>query len=322
MNLIKPAIFLTCLLLAAPMGCKKAEPAAEAEVPFVPAEVVEPEPVNPLVVKFAGEQRLAAFESRDFKQVSQVVLMETLEMQGTGEAGEDDDAFRSHGVSSKVASATQLLDPAYVIRVTDTLVRRLPNQCEERTVRERYNCINEFFAAKLKGALFLDDARVDPKRLEIVLAALDTASDATVLGQPASRAYQHFGAVAVDYAFIYNKMLELRGRDQLLDDYRAAYAKNGDSDGKMVGWYVEYNDKNFAKALQPHEFDASCEAGCDKMIVRQHSSQHFVAVGFWLRRMADGTDKQLYDYLERHIARFDAERHAAFFANAKPVTQH
>jgi hypothetical protein len=208
--------------------------------------------------------------------------------------------------------------------VAERLLNQLAIDCDVPGGRKNTRgCLNAYLSPLAGGVLFLSDGRVDARRLETLLGKIDIQPETPMLGTTAQLVFKHSGQTFVDYAYIYKHMVETYGRDRLKKDYLAARKQHGkpgddtDYNDPMMQWYYKYAEQFDQKIGSNFYLDPAAsdlEQGVrSEGIVAHRSHQLYVPVGFWLRRIADGSDQALYAFMTEQIRRHEPELHEKHF---------
>ena len=152
----------------------------------------------------------------------------------------------------------------------------------------RRDALSTLLATALGRRLYVSEARVDKKALASLLTALWTAPDAPFLGVPAREVYAGSRELVRDAARVYAALRDGPGKAAALKEYKAALARHV---APMQSFY-----RSFAEAHGLAAAAAPVNAG-----------DLTYYTGFWLRRMADGTDADLYKFVTKVLAAYDPE---------------
>ena len=146
---------------------------------------------------------------------------------------------------------------------------------------------NELFKKKYGVDLYAGVGRLDPAGVKVLLKELrGLKREAPMLGTTASKVYGVVGPAVKDYLMMWESIHEKKGREELLmKRYRDALAKRGmvrSEDGRrdMISLY--------------YDLDEELHLGVG---LRQPDYSHTI-LGFWLRRINDGTARELADFLK------------------------
>jgi hypothetical protein len=152
--------------------------------------------------------------------------------------------------------------------------------------------INALLSARLGGALLPEPAKVDPERLGALLTTLSKVDPKTpILGTNAQALYEANRHSIAHYMRV-RAVLSKLGDAKVRKAYAAALSSDPDD---MLTFYQDFtrtHDVTAATGLEPILADAP-----------------YVPVGFWMRRLADGTADAIFSSGLALLATFDpAER--------------
>ena len=157
--------------------------------------------------------------------------------------------------------------------------------------------VNRLLRQHIGGDLLPVDSpgTVDKARLKALIDAMRLAPTDTVLGHKAADVYRLAQPMLADHALNYVALRDRVGRTKALAAYKAALAAEETTwEGDMGRFYERFTKEN---KLPPSDW-----YGAD------------VITGFWMRRMADGTDAMIYKALRDTAQRFDP----ALYKQLKP----
>ncbi len=158
--------------------------------------------------------------------------------------------------------------------------------------------INTLLRKRLGGDLFSTQkpGALDPKAVQTMLQQFDLTPQSPFLGTTAAEVYEKYKAPVRQYALIHDAMTRYIGRKKVRKSYEEAAAKHADGKGgtkyEMVDFYRTYAQEN----------QIASRAG-----IRDDIWSTYVPVGFWMRRIADGSEPALATFLEKNLKTFDPE---------------
>jgi len=153
--------------------------------------------------------------------------------------------------------------------------------------------LSTFLTPRLGGRLYGAEAHVDKKALKKLLAAVWTAPDSLFLGVAARAVYALHRDACRTAAVVYVALRDTVGKPAALAAYKAALARDG---GRKM--YEAYHDLASAHGILAAAAPAS-----------SHEVEYLT--GFWVRRMADGTDGDLFAFLTKVLKAYDPDFHPA-----------
>lgn len=147
---------------------------------------------------------------------------------------------------------------------------------------------NELFKKKYGVDLYAGVGRLSPEGVRVLLEELGKLEkDAPMLGTTASNVYQVVAPAVSDYLILWESIQgDSKRKKKLLKRYRDALAKRGmvrSEDGRrdMVALY--------------YDLDEEMHLG----VGLRHQDYSHTILGFWLRRMNDGTAEELAAFLQK-----------------------
>lgn len=145
-----------------------------------------------------------------------------------------------------------------------------------------------FWSQRLGGELQRPDepTRYDPRLVRRALAESWIDPDAALLGAKASEVYAPFRELVRQYAKVYLVLRREGGRRRFERAYLQALKSKP---GAMITFYRKY--------LVDQRIDIKART--------LNRPGNYVAVGFWMRRMIDGTDGVVFRFLDRLLRAFD-----------------
>ena len=152
---------------------------------------------------------------------------------------------------------------------------------------------NELFKRKYGVDLYEGVGRLSPEGVKVLLGELrGLEGDAAMLEATTSKVYQVLAPAVSDYLTVW-KSLDGKQKKRLLKRYRDALAKRGMVRGEgstrdMIALYYDLDE-----AMHLH------------VGLRNPDYSHTI-LGFWLRRMNDGTAEELATFLEERQAKWGA----------------
>jgi hypothetical protein len=145
-----------------------------------------------------------------------------------------------------------------------------------------------FWSKRLGGELPLPEepTRYDPRLVRRALAESWIEPDADLLGAKAGEVFAPFRELARQYAKVYLVLKREGGRYRFKRAYLLALKSRPD---KMTTFYRKY--------LADRRIDLKART--------LNRTGNYVAVGFWMRRMIDGTDGVVFRFLDRLLRAYD-----------------
>jgi hypothetical protein len=153
----------------------------------------------------------------------------------------------------------------------------------------RRGALAKFLEPRLGGRLYAADGRVDKKALKKLLDGVWIEPDAPLAGLPAREIYALHRGECRAAALVYVALRDGVGKGAALKKYKAALARDAHAMGKF------YRDLAGAPGI----------AGA----ATAETKDPTYLTGFWLRRMADGTDAELFAFLSKVLKAYDPEFH-------------
>ena len=148
---------------------------------------------------------------------------------------------------------------------------------------------------KLVGApLYKAPGVFDPKGVAAILAQTSIVAEGTLLGQPTLKVMAHYKADLEALARTHHALTKARPAGALLKEYKAAAASGQD----LIELYRGMTDR----------YGIAATSG-----LKNQPYQAYTLVGFWVRRMADGTEPQLVEALKRQVQLVDAALYAQLY---------
>lgn len=150
---------------------------------------------------------------------------------------------------------------------------------------------NEFIRIKYDRALFEAPAKLDPKTLSLVLNDLDEIdAHAPMLGHTARQVYQAIAPAVHDYLLVWQTMSTQR--KSMYARYKKALKTRGvlpkgSDDDDMISFYDDLNEGDMPEVEGLHD-----------------DSYVHTIIGFWMRRMDDGTAEELVSFMTRSEQKF------------------
>ncbi len=155
---------------------------------------------------------------------------------------------------------------------------------------------NKLLTPLLGGTLF-DSKRpgaLRPKAVKRLMALAKTIGpDTKLAGTTAAEVYTLYRRPIREYAAVYKALLDKPGRRRIVRAYRKAVKQFANPD-------LVYNDKMlefYSRFAHTHGVGDAAGLGRRWDIA--------IIAGFWMRRMADGTDKMLWSTLQDRLSAFD-----------------
>lgn len=151
--------------------------------------------------------------------------------------------------------------------------------------------INVLLRRHAGGGLFAAAGRLNRASTRRLLRAFEKNLEDEFLGVPLDQAYPVFAYRLRKYAAVYRALKQV-GLAQAKQAYRAAVKKDSSA---MLGFYESWAKAHDIQELAGLEYDWDARN----------------PTGFWMRRMADGTDRMLFATLQRVLKRIapdDASR--------------
>lgn len=302
-------IFILCTLVSSALACKKDEP-AEAPVEEK-AEELEPapEPEEPEPKKFgqawanADEAaRTAAFDDpsklRGLLTYS-VVRSSTPEPEGT-EVGpyqlavandKTRDFNRAAGIGMRRLRSV-FVQQARVHQGQD-LATICRSECQQMA-------LNAAFSKVAGGPLFAEDGSANPEPLQKLFTALYVEPDASLLGLQARDIYTLVRPAAREITGVYAGLKEIGFKD-VSEAFDTALAENPEPEtGVNTG------------LLKFYKRYTNLEGVAQKAGLEQDSS-HWTAVGFWMRRIKEGTADVFASFANKTLKDYDPDWHTKHF---------
>jgi hypothetical protein len=180
---------------------------------------------------------------------------------------------------------------------TDAIAEVLPDQAvAEEPWDKRHERANHAFNRVLRdrlGADLFDEANpgaLAPAALDRLLAEIWIDPDSRLLGTQAKQLYRLYRPIVWDYVRVYRALDEHVGRGKALRELAKARKQAG-ADGDLLPFYEEFTARH---RIAEH-------AG-----MKERWGTNVIA-GFWIRRMADGTDARLIAFAGKIARGYDPE---------------
>ncbi|MEL6178158.1 MAG: hypothetical protein AAFS10_04350 [Myxococcota bacterium] len=170
-----------------------------------------------------------------------------------------------------------------------TIKSELKAEFPEWRIRRRA-LVNRLLREHMGGDIFPMDTpgALNKAPLKALIAAMKLSPTDTVLGHKASTLYRLVRSSLVDHARIYQEMHSRLGRRKVLAAYKAALSTEATTyEGDMRTFYRSYTET--------HKLESKTDGWYGTPVI----------VGFWMRRMADGTDTLIYTALHNTARTFD-----------------
>lgn len=152
--------------------------------------------------------------------------------------------------------------------------------------------INSLFAKRLGGDLMPAPSRVDPDKISALLASLSSIEpDTPLLGATAKDVYAA-NRLSISHFMRVHAVLQKMGEKKVRAAYDEALASSPD---EMLSFYVRFS--------REHAITAS--TGLDAAL----ADAPYVPVGFWMRRIADGSADAISSSGMKLLDKFDPAEH-------------
>ena len=153
------------------------------------------------------------------------------------------------------------------------------------------NAMGKFLKGTLKAPLYASDGKLNKKAVKSLLAKASIKPDAEILGAKAGDIYNLYASGPRHHAAVYAAIIGKVGKPKALKEYKAALAE---APKAMPAFYRRFTkDHGIVGDDAPEDLKARGDV-------------HQI-VGFWLRRMADGTDTMLSVHLNKVLKEYDPD---------------
>ncbi|MFT7624379.1 MAG: hypothetical protein ACI9WU_003566 [Myxococcota bacterium] len=184
----------------------------------------------------------------------------------------------------------------------DLIRRRAPDLLDTEANRPEAlrlaGSANAVLKGLLGGAIFDPNKPGALKRAAVQRLADELGKiqpDTMIAGTTARAVYRLFRKPIREYALVYGALLRTPGKAKSVRAWRKHVRKHANPDThynqKMLAFYTDFANK--------HAVGKTAGLG--------HRWDMRVIAGFWIRRMADGTDKILWNVLTERLQTFDPE---------------
>jgi hypothetical protein len=151
---------------------------------------------------------------------------------------------------------------------------------------------DEMIRIKYGRPLYRDLAKLDDKTLALILKDLDAiGADTPMLGSTAAHVYQAVAPAVHDYLLVWEAM-GTKGRKSMHARYKKKLKKRGvlrkgNATRDMVSFYYDLNEDDMPEVKGLHE-----------------DGYTHTIIGFWMRRIDDGTADDLVGFMRRSETKF------------------
>lgn len=190
-----------------------------------------------------------------------------------------------------------------LFRTVSSYMPELTSGCEVFSDACYMQALNGLSHKLLKVNLYKRSAELDKKGVEAWLKAITITPQTPLLGSSAQAIYTAYRPILKSLAGMHQAMLKAQKRDQILKAYKGALAKvSKDDESVMIKFYDNYTGS--------HKLVAAAQ-------ITDRPYQAYILTGFWMRRMADGTDAVLASSLKQLIKDFDQPLYAQLYEAPK-----
>lgn len=190
-----------------------------------------------------------------------------------------------------------------LFRTLSSYMPELTAGCEQLSDACYIKAVNGLSNKLLKVNVYKKPAELDKKGVEAWLKALAITPKTPILGTSAQAIYTAYRPVLKSLAGMHQAMLKAQKRPQILKDYKGALAKAPKSDDMaMIKFYDSYASQ--------HQLVSAAQ-------ITERPYQAYILTGFWMRRMADGTEATLAASLQQLIKDFDQPLYAQLYEPPK-----
>lgn len=190
-----------------------------------------------------------------------------------------------------------------LFRTLSSYMPELISGCEAFSDACYMQAVNGLSKKLLKVNVYKRSAELDKKGVDAWLKAITISPQTPILGSSAQAIYTAYRPILKSLAGMHQAMLKAQKRAQILKDYKGALAKVSKADeSAMIKFYDNYTGS--------HQLVASAQ-------ITERPYQAYILTGFWMRRMADGTDAALASSLKQLIKDFDQPLYAQLYEAPK-----
>lgn len=283
-------LVLSGILALALVGCKKKEeaPVEEAAKPEVKQEVVAgPVEIGRTLADMTPEARAEDLVSSDASKVREVVVWELLQRSGL-ESGELTPHAVVYGREPALTKRPLYLNlgglrGAALYAAAAKL--EVPNVCGTECRVPIYNTIAKGVAG---NDVFKEPGVIDPLALKSLLDALYVEPDKSLLGATAKDIYPLLRPIVYEFVMT-QRAIRVLGKEKSLGEFNAAMAKTATDKRAMLNFYKDFATQNNLGMLAGLEANRS----------------HAQITGFWLRRLADGSEPVLDVFFKKMLKDYD-----------------
>ncbi len=227
-------------------------------------------------------------------------LDKSFKMFPPGVTSEDAAVRIDRAVYSGVGAVTYLVNDSLNLVYTSL---ETPNECKASwggpgdwdffNERCKYFIYNELVRMKYGRPLYKDVAEIDPKTLEMVFEDLGTIeADTPMLGSSAAHVYQAVAPAVHDYVKVWEAMQRGGKAKKMYAIYKRKLKKrgvlsSGNATRDMASLYYDLYEDHMDRPEGLHD-----------------DSYVHTIVGFWMRRMHDGTAKDVLEFMKANEAKF------------------
>lgn len=268
-------LVLTGALALALMGCKKKEekPVEEPPKQEVKQEVAAgPVEIGRTVADMTPEARAEDLVSGDASKAREVVVWELLQRSAlsTGDLNPHAIVYGRDPALTKRPLHLNLGGLRGAALYAAAAKLEVPNVCGTECRIPIYNTVARGLAG---GDVFKEAGVIDPQALKKLLDALYVEPDKSLLGATAKDIYPLLRPIVYEFVMT-QRAIRVLGKVKAMEEYKAALAQTETDKRAMLNFYKTYATENNLGML------AGLEAN------RSHSQ----IAGFWLRRLADGSE--------------------------------
>lgn len=276
-------------------GCKKDEPETNnsaTKTPEVQKEAPAPEVQEPAFIgeelsNKSAEERVKMLTSGDATQFREAALYQVMTRASLVQDEAMERAVLVHGGNAQKPNTKPLyigyMGAQNLIFFSLREELSIPNVCGAECRVPFYNALLKPFSTE---DVFKGDGALDPKALKNTIDALYIKPDASLLGVQAKDVYPVVRPIVYEWVMTH-KAIRTLGKDEVLAEFEAEKAK-GES---LVPFYKDFATKKNLGML----------AGLDS------NRSHFALAGFWMRRLADGSEPVLDAALKIMLKDYDQE---------------